>query len=113
MPVALLRTEGRGREAEVEVDGHLLAVVDRVSAADEPAPPGTVDGARLEVVAIPRLCGPAAGEEPVHKGLVRERGWRYHARAEGVSVEPLRETWVPSRWSSSSRSMGLWLRAST
>ena len=82
MHVVLLRTQGRGRETEVEVGGHPLAVVNRVSAADEPAQPGTVDVARLEVVTIPRLCGRAAGDEPVHKGLVREWSWRYRARAE-------------------------------
>jgi len=89
MDVVLLRTEGRGREAHVEVDGTELAVVDQLSAADSPARAGRLAGARLEVVTIPRLCGPV-GEDPADKGLVREWGWRYRACAEVVSVEPLR-----------------------
>ena len=89
MRVVLLRTEGRGREAEVLVEGCQLAVVDRVSAADEPLPPGPIDAARLEIVTIPHLSGRDTGE-PGPKGLVREWGWRYRARAEVLSVQPLR-----------------------
>ena len=90
MLVVLLRTEGRGREAEVLVEGCRLVVVDRVSAADQPLRPGPIDGARLDVVTIPHLSGRAAGDEPGPKGLVREWGWRYRVRAEVLSVEPLR-----------------------
>jgi len=90
MEIVLVRTEGRGGEAEVTVNGEPLAVMDALSAADVPARPGPLPNARLEIVAIPRLSALAPpGEEPA-ESLQREWGWRYRARAKVLSTEPLR-----------------------
>ncbi len=93
MDVVLIRTEGRGGEAEVEVDGCRLAVVDELSAADTPTSPGPLAGASLEVLTIARLSGPARGDE--EPGLVREWGWRYRGTGELVSTEPPRAALGP------------------
>ena len=85
--VVLIETEGRGREARVEIDGRQLAVVDSVSSVERPARSGPVSGARLEVVAIPRLC---ARSEETEKRLEPEWGWRYRSCGEVVSTDPLR-----------------------
>ena len=86
--LVLLRTEGRGGVAEIEVNGERLVVADELSAVGEPAAPGPLPGARLAVEANPRLCGPtAAGRE---KGLHHERGWRYRGCGEVVALAPLR-----------------------
>ncbi len=86
-----MRTEGRGGEAEVEVDGRVLAVVDELSPADRPARPGPLAGASLEVLTIAHLCGPAdPARDRGEKGLRREWGWRYRGIGEVVSTDPLR-----------------------
>jgi hypothetical protein len=89
MEIVLLRTEGRGGEAEVEVNGAQLMVVDALSPADAPTRPGKLPGARLEVVAIPKLSWIAPEDAPEAAPLRRERGWRYRARARVLATEPL------------------------
>ena len=89
MEIVLIRSEGRGGEAEIEVNGERLAVVDALSGADATARPGPVAGGRLEVVAIPKLSGPAKGDAPEGPPLRREWGWRYRARARVLSADPL------------------------
>ncbi|MDJ0850015.1 MAG: hypothetical protein QNK04_16720 [Myxococcota bacterium] len=88
MDVVLIRSEGRGGEAEVEVDGCALAVVDELSPADRASRPGPLAGASLEVLTIAHLSGRARGDE--EPGLVREWGWRYRGTGEVVSTDPLR-----------------------
>jgi len=90
MDIVLIRTEGRGREAEVEVNGERLAVVDAFSAVDEPARPGALSGARLEVVAIPKLSRIAPADAAPEPPLRRDWGWRYRARAPVLATDPLR-----------------------
>lgn len=89
MEIVLVRTEGRGGEAEVEVNGERLAVVDALSAVDEPRRPGPLSDARLELVAIPKLSRIASEEEAPEQPLRREWGWRYRARARVLATEPL------------------------
>jgi len=96
LEIVLTETEGRGGEARVSVNGVSLAVVDAWSAGDTPAQPGPLPGARLEVVAIPRLSA-LASSDAVEPGLQREWGWRYRARAKVVSCEPLRVDLGPFR----------------
>jgi hypothetical protein len=72
--ILLIRTEGRGGEAEVEVNGERLSVVDALSAVDDPARPGPQSGARLEVVAIPKLSRVAPADEAYEPSLRREWG---------------------------------------
>ncbi len=90
MEIVLVRTEGRGGKAEIEVNGESLSVVDALSAVGDPARPGPQPGARLEVVAIPKLSGIAPADEAQEPSLRREWGWRYRARAKVVSTAPLR-----------------------
>ena len=88
--VTLIETEGRGKAAEIALGEQRLRVVDAISAADEPASPGPVARAKLEVVVIPHLTGqPPAGSAP-RKGLEPDHGWRYRAHGEIVSTRPLR-----------------------
>ena len=90
MEIVLVRTEGRGGEAEIEVNGERLSVVDAVSAVGDPARPGPQPDARLDVVAIPKLSGIVPGDEEQPPSLRREWGWRYRARASVLSTAPLR-----------------------
>lgn len=90
MRVTLIETEGRGRAAEIELDEQRLRVVDAISSPDRPASPGPVAGAKLEVVVIPQLTGPAPPGSSVRKGLEPDHGWRYRAHGEIVSTRPLR-----------------------
>jgi hypothetical protein len=46
--------------------------------------------AKLEVVVIPHLTGPAPPGMAVRKGLAPGHGWRYRAHGEIVSTRPLR-----------------------
>ncbi len=88
--IVLLRTEGRGGEAEIELDGARLRVVDGWSAADAPAAPGPVEDGRIEVVANPRQCGPCREDPAPEKGLTPIAGWRYRGEGEITSLDPLR-----------------------
>jgi len=88
--VTLIETEGRGGAAEIELDGQRLRVVDAISRSDRPASPGPVPRAKLEVVLIPHLTGPAPPGSATPKGLEPEHGWRYRAHGEIVSIRPLR-----------------------
>lgn len=90
MEIILIRTEGRGREAEVEVNGERLAVVDAFSPVDDPARPGPLPDARLEVVAIPKLSRIAPADAAAEPPLRRDWGWRYRARAPVLATDPLR-----------------------
>ena len=90
MEIVLIRTEGRGGEAEVEVNGESLAVVDALSPVDAPTRPGPLPGARLEVVAIPKLSKIAASGDAPERPLRREWGWRYRAQAQVLATGPLR-----------------------
>jgi hypothetical protein len=92
MRVELVRTEGYGREALIEVDGVPLRVVDAVSEPGEPAPPGPVDDPVFTAVVVaPASWSRAVAEnrdrakrvEPIH-------GWRHRGFGEIRSLSPLR-----------------------
>lgn len=85
--VELIQTEGRGGAAEIEADGLRLRVVDHVSLADRRAARGPVEFARLEVIVIPHLTSPAAGDGP--DALEPDHGWRYRAAARIVATDPV------------------------
>ena len=89
MRVKLIETEGRGGAALIEFEDQRLRVVDRLSRADQPAAPGPVQGARLEVVVNPHLTGRAAAGASAGAGLEADHGWRYRATGEIVSTQPL------------------------
>jgi hypothetical protein len=92
MTVVLIQTEGRGRDAIIEVEGRRLTVRDALSPADRPTSPGRIVGARFDaVLADPRTPGGAPGDNPDRRvGLEHQRGWRYLGHGRIVSVEPLR-----------------------
>ena len=89
MRVVLIETEGRGGAAEIEIDHQRLRVVDGISPADRPMPPGPVVRPKLDVVVIPHLTG-RTPEAPARTGLEPEHGWRYRAHGRIVSTRPLR-----------------------
>jgi hypothetical protein len=88
--VNLIETEGRGRAAEIELDGQPLCVVDGISPADRPVSPGAVSNPKLEVMVNPHLTGRAAPEASAVTGFEADHGWRYRAHGEIVSLQPLR-----------------------
>lgn len=85
----LLHTRGRGLEAEVEVAGERLVVLDALSPVEDPLAPGDLERASLEVVAIEALTERVENPGEAVRGFERERGWRYRATGEIVSKEPL------------------------
>ena len=85
----LIHTQGRGLEAEVEIAGERLRVLDALSPVEEPRTPGNLEGASLEVEAIETLTEVVADPGAVILGFEPERGWRYRATGEIVSREPL------------------------
>jgi hypothetical protein len=90
--VVLIRTEGRAGEAEIEVDGHPLTVVDGISAVAEPMAPGSVSDATFEAVVVePDSWERAvAANSDCLKRLEPRWGWRYRGFGEIVSLDPLR-----------------------
>jgi len=92
LDVVLIRTEGRAGEAEIEVDGHALTVVDGISAVAAPAAPGPVADPIFEAVVVePDSWERAIAANPDrHKRLEPRWGWRYRGYGEIVSLDPLR-----------------------
>jgi hypothetical protein len=92
MRVALLRTEGYGLEAEIDVDGCRLRVMDAISPIEEPAAPGPVrDPIFTAVVVAPDSWTRAVSENPeCEKRLEPSWGWRHRGYCEIVSLDPLR-----------------------
>ena len=90
MKVVLIRTEGYGLTADIEVDGQQLVVVDRVSASDRAVDCGPVSDPRFEVVTLALRSWERAFEDNVEreKKLLHQRGWRYLGFGEIVSVGP-------------------------
>ncbi len=85
----LIHTQGRGLEAEVEIEGERLRVLDALSPVEEPRAPGDLEGAFLEVEAIEALTQLVADPGAQALGFEPERGWRYRATGEIISREPL------------------------
>lgn len=85
----LIRTSGRGNEAEVDLDGQQLRVLDALSPSDKPLAPGELDEAALEVVTIGALTEVIDDDREHSPGFERQRGWRYRATGEIVSRDPL------------------------
>jgi hypothetical protein len=92
MEVVLIRTEGRGGEARIEVDGRLLTVVDGLSAVGEPESPGVVRAPAFSAIVVPPGSWERAiAANPGHERRLEPRwGWRYLGFAEIVSVDPVR-----------------------
>jgi hypothetical protein len=106
--VVLIRTEGRAGRAEIEVDGHLLTVVDGISAVGAPAAPGPVRDPAFEAVVVePDSWERAIAANPERlKRLEPLWGWRYRGYGEIVAVDPVRADLGPLV-------LGLGLRADT
>jgi len=85
----LIRTSGRGNEAEVEIEGQRLRVLDALSPSDAALAPGELDEAALEVVTIGALTEAIDDGREHLPGFERQQGWRYRAIGEIVSREPL------------------------
>lgn len=92
MKVVLLHTEGYGLEAEIEVDGCALRVMDAVSEPEQSAEPGPIEAPVFTAVVVaPDSWTRAVLENPDRaKRLEPLWGWRYRGFAEIVSLEPLR-----------------------
>jgi hypothetical protein len=106
--VVLIRTEGRAGRAEIEVDGHLLTVVDGISAVGAPAAPGPVRDPAFEAFVVePDSWERAIAANPERlKRLEPLWGWRYRGYGEIVAVDPVRADLGPLV-------LGLGLRADT
>ena len=91
MKVSLLRTEGYGLEAEIDVDGFGLRVMDAISESDRPAAPGPIEAPIFHaiVVAPDSWARAVAGNPQCEKRLEGLWGWRYRGFAEITSVDPL------------------------
>jgi hypothetical protein len=92
MEIALLKTEGRGLVAEISVDGHPLRVADALSSPTQPAAPGPVTGARLDLVVNDALSWERAPAPNLRreKKLVQQWGWRYLGYGQVISTQPVR-----------------------
>lgn len=92
MNVALLRTEGYGRAAEIEVDGSRLTVVDGISRAEAPASPGPIENPKFDVVfVVPGSWRRAIEANPDgERKLEPQWGWRYLGFGRVVALDPVR-----------------------
>jgi hypothetical protein len=92
MDVVLIETEGRAREAVIEVDGHRLRVEDGFSRVGEPQPPGGFEMPVFSaIVASPESWDRAVTDNPdCARRLEARWGWRYRGLAEIVGIDPLR-----------------------
>lgn len=92
MKVLLLRTEGYGLEAEIEVDGCRLRVMDAISTPGRPTPPGPIPAAVFTAVVVaPASWNRAISENPeCEKRLEPLWGWRHRGYGEITSLDPLR-----------------------
>jgi hypothetical protein len=90
--VVLLRTEGYGRAAEIELDGARLTVVDGISSEAAPAPPGPVEDAKFDVVFVaPASWRRAVAANPDAERKLEPRwGWRYLGFGRVVALDPVR-----------------------
>jgi hypothetical protein len=92
MDVVLIETEGRGREALIEIDGRRLRVEDAFSRVGHARSPGRVESPKFSAV----VKAPESWDRAVAANPERERrleplwGWRYRGYAEVVALEPLR-----------------------
>ncbi len=85
----LIHTRGRGHDAEVEVEGQRLVVVDTVSPVEKALSPGELRKATLEIVAMEAITKRVDKSVEKPLGFERDHGWRYRAIGEIVSTEPL------------------------
>jgi len=90
--VVLLRTEGYGRAAEIDVGGLRLTVVDGISSAEAPAPAGLVENSKFDVVfVVPGSWRRAVDANPDgERKLEPQWGWRYLGFGRVVSLDPVR-----------------------
>jgi len=90
--VALIKTEGYGLEAEVEVDGHRLRVMDGISTVERAAAPGPVINPKFDVVMVePGSWERASSANPDReKKLEHQWGWRYLGYGQILAIDPVR-----------------------
>jgi len=90
--VELVRTEGYGLEAEIELDGARLQVMDGVSTAEQAAAPGPVSDPKFDVVMVePGSWEQAAAANPGReKRLEHQWGWRYVGYGQVLATDPVR-----------------------
>jgi hypothetical protein len=90
--VVLMKTEGRALEAEIEVDGQRLTVMDGISAVEREAAPGPVPEAKFDVIVVePRSWGKTFSENPGREKKLEHRwGWRYLGYGEIIAIDPVR-----------------------
>ena len=91
MEVRMEYTEGRGRKAEVWVDGNLLLVCDGFSPADDPCPPGVMKGVKFTYMSAEGFTWDrATGENRARKRRLEPLdGWSYAGYGQIVSVAPV------------------------
>ena len=92
MRVVLLHTEGYGLEAEIEVDGSRLTVVDGISTVERAAPPGPIPDPKFDVVFVaPESWQRAIAANPdCDRKLTPQWGWRYLGFGRVLGLDPLR-----------------------
>jgi hypothetical protein len=92
MNVVLIETHGYALEAEIEVNGVRLTVMDRISTVERAAEPGPVADPSFDVVIRePRSWEQAfSGNPDREKKLERQWGWRYLGYGPILAVDPVR-----------------------
>lgn len=90
MDALLIRTEGYALEAEIEVGGCRLCVMDGFSHYERPAPPGVLKRAQFSVLEVKQLSWEEvfSGNPSREKRLERLSGWSYSGYGEVVAISP-------------------------
>jgi len=84
-------TAGRGRKAEVWVDGNLMTVCDNLSEKGKKCPPGPLEDFRFSYMSVecPDWDDAAKANRSKRKRLEKVRGWSYTGYGQIVSVMPV------------------------
>jgi hypothetical protein len=92
MNAELIRTEGFGLGAEIELAGVRLHVMDGVSTAEQAAAPGPVADPKFDVVMVePGSWEQASAANPEReKRLEHQWGWRYIGYGQILATDPVR-----------------------
>jgi hypothetical protein len=82
---------GRGRQAEVWVDGNLLTVCDNVSGAEGRCPPGPLEQVRFSYMSVecPNWSDAIRANRSKRRRLERVGGWSYTGYGQIISVMPV------------------------
>lgn len=110
-------TQGRGRQAEVLVDGRSLTVCDHVSPSGERMRPGVLEGVRFGYVAMDELSWDSAiaGNPSRRRQIDAVRAWSYVGYGRVVDIMPVvidfgLFTMEDPNWSSDRRLIGRYVR---